>query len=210
MHERVLLPRVSGPQAAARVAGGDGRRHGHRRVHAHERDGGDRVCRFPRAYRAAAAHRRAHFEGDQKPSRLFAVGRSGLSDAFTRERNALRRREPAHPACHADRQQPDGCAVYPRRAVHRAAPARQRQAARDAQASARPRQYADRGRARRGHDARGGLYRGHRPGGGRPWRARRRGGHAGGGHGERSEPDRSVSEREKEDRNAENAARGER
>ena len=37
---------------------------------------------------------------------------------------AVRRRESAHQTCHADRLQPDGRAVYPRRAEHRPAPAR--------------------------------------------------------------------------------------
>ena len=47
-----------------------------------------------------------------------------------------------------------GRAVHPRRAVDRAAPARQREADRDARAPARPRQHGDRRRARRADDAR--------------------------------------------------------
>ena len=51
-------------------------------------------------------------------------------------RYTVRRREPAHPAGNADWLIADGRAVYPRRAVHRSAPARQRQAACDPGAAA--------------------------------------------------------------------------
>ena len=104
--------------------------------------------------------------------RLPALGRTRISDALARERDALRRRGAAHPSRDADRLEPDGRALYPRRAVHRPAPARQRQAARHAQETARPWQHAHRRRARRGHDARGGLPHRHRP---RRGRARRSG-----------------------------------
>ena len=57
------------------------------------------------------------------------------------------RREPAHPARLADRLGAHRRALRARRAVDRAAPARQCAAAGDAEAAARPRQYRDRGRA---------------------------------------------------------------
>ncbi len=61
--------------------------------------------------------------------------------------------------------------LHPRRALDRAAPARQRQAHRDPHPPARPRQHAPRGRARRGDDPDGRLGGRHRARGGR---ARRR------------------------------------
>ena len=78
--------------------------------------------------------------------------RPRLSDAVARLRHAVGRREPAHPARLADRLRPHRRALRARRAVDRPAPARQRAAAGDAQAPARPRQHGDRGRARRGRD----------------------------------------------------------
>ncbi len=56
-----------------------------------------------------------------------------------------------------------GRALHPRRALDRAAPARQPQAARHAEAAARPRQHRDRRGARRGHDAGRGPHRRPRP-----------------------------------------------
>ncbi len=77
----------------------------------------------------------------------------------------------------ADRLGADGRALCARRAVDRSAPARQRAAAGDAEAAARPRQHGHRRRARRGGDPHRRL--GRRYGAGRrgAWRARRRRGH---------------------------------
>ncbi len=68
--------------------------------------------------------------------------------------NAVGRRGPADPARHPDRLAAGGRALHPRRAEHRAAPARQRAPAGDAARPARPRQHGDRRRARRGHHSR--------------------------------------------------------
>ena len=68
--------------------------------------------------------------------------------------DAVRRRGAAHPARVADRLGADRRDVRARRAVDRPAPARQRPAARHAQAPARPRQQRDRRRARPGRDLR--------------------------------------------------------
>ena len=65
-------------------------------------------------------------------------------------------------------------ALRPRRAVHRAAPARQPSAHRDAGAAQGPRQHADRRRARRGHHPGRRLGRRHRAGRRRARRAGRR------------------------------------
>ena len=75
---------------------------------------------------AANADRGPNSERNSLPAGLFEVRGSRLSDAGPQRRDPLRRREPANPAGHPDRQQPDGGAVYSGRAVHRAAPAGQR------------------------------------------------------------------------------------
>ena len=93
-------------------------------------------------------------QGDQRAARLPEQRRPRLSHARPHPRHALRRREPAHPPGLADRLGPDRRALRARRAVDRPAPARQRPAARDAEAPARPRQHRARRRARRGRDPR--------------------------------------------------------
>ena len=92
--------------------------------------------------------------------------------ARPRGRHAVRRRGPAHPAGHADRVRAGRRAVRARRAVDRAAPARQPAADRDAHPAARPGQHAHRRRARRGHHPGRRLGRRHRPGRGRARRRR--------------------------------------
>ncbi len=87
--------------------------------------------------------------------------------------DAGRRRGPADPAGHPDRLGPGRGAVRAGRAVHRAAPAGQPPAARDAAAAAGPGQHADRRRARRGHHPGRGLGGGHRAAGRRARRPRR-------------------------------------
>ena len=74
-----------------------------------------------------------------------------------------RRRGAADPAGHPDRLRPGRRALRARRAVDRPAPARQPPADRDADPAARPRQHADRRRARRGHHPRRRLGGRHRP-----------------------------------------------
>ena len=78
---------------------------------------------------------------------LPARCRPELSHARARLRHAVRRRKPAHPPRLADRLGPDRRALRAGRAVDRPAPARQRAAAGDAEAAARPRQHRDRRRA---------------------------------------------------------------
>ena len=91
---------------------------------------------------------------DRRAAALPRQRRRRLPVARARGGHAVRRRGAAHPAGHADRLVAGGRALHPRRALDRAAPARQRAADRHAGAAARPRQHRDRGRARRGHDAR--------------------------------------------------------
>ena len=73
------------------------------------------------------------------------------------------RRGAADPARDPDRLLAGRRPLHPRRAVDRPAPARQREADRDARAPARPRQHGPGGRARRGHDARRRPPRRHGP-----------------------------------------------
>ena len=128
----------------------------------------------PGALRPRDADRRAHTQGGQRPARLPARRRPRLPLPRPGVGDAGRWRGAADQAGHPDRLRPGRRALRARRAVHRAAPARQPAADRDAAAAARPRQHADRGRARRGHHPRRRLGRRHRPGRGRARRPGRR------------------------------------
>ena len=99
------------------------------------------------AHRKAERDRRAHPEGDQGTAAFLNRCRPRLSDPRPRLRHAVGRREPAHPARLADRLGADRRALCARRAVDRAASARQCAAARHAATAARHRQHGTRGRA---------------------------------------------------------------
>ena len=99
------------------------------------------------AQRAAERDRRARVEGDPRAAVVPARRRPELSHARPRLRHAIRRRKPAHPPRLPDRLGSHRRALRAGRALDRPAPARQRAAAGDAEAAARPRQYRDRGRA---------------------------------------------------------------
>ena len=165
--------------AAARGARGDGRRPQHRLHLAPCGARGARVLPRARADRHGAPDRRARDPRD--PGAPDVPRRRGRRLPLARPRgaHALGRRGAAHPARDADRREPRGRALHPRRAVDRPAPARQRAADRDARAPARHRQHGDRRRARRGDDALGRLGDRHGPGRGRARRAGRRRGHGG-------------------------------
>ena len=152
--------------------------------------GGGRALRDRPARRAADPARdlRAAALPGERRHRLPVDGPGGG--------DAVRRGGAAHPPGHADRLLAGRRAVHPRRALDRAAPARQLQADRHARAAARPRQHGDRRRARRADDARGRPSRGPRARGGRARRADRgagdrRGGPAGGGVADRPVPVRA-------------------
>ncbi len=84
-------------------------------------------------------------------SRAVAVHdrrRARISDHRARCQHAFRWRVAADPPRDTDRIEADGRPVHPRRAVDRAAPARQPAADQHAAEAARPRQHADRRRAR--------------------------------------------------------------
>ena len=91
------------------------------------------------------------------------------------------RRGAADPARDPDRDDADGRPVHPRRAVDRPPPARQREAHRDADPAARPRQHRPRRRARRGDDPDRRLGHRHRARGGGARRRDHRERAAGGG-----------------------------
>ena len=117
-------------------------------------------------------------EGNPRAAVLPARRRPELSHARARLRHALRRRKPAHPPRLPDRLGADRRALRAGRALDRPAPARQRAAAGDAEAAARPRQHRDRGRARRGRHPPRRLRARHRPRRRHAWRPHRGAGHA--------------------------------
>ncbi len=156
----------NGARLKPSLAGGDRQRAEHRR-------GGrpriDDLAVFMRALelteREAQIAERVVKEINERLRFLLDVGLDYLTPVPAR-RQPLRRRGAAHPARHPDRLRPGRRALRARRAVHRAAPARQPPADRDPAPAARPRQHPDRGRARRGHDPRRRLGGRHRPGAG--------------------------------------------
>ncbi len=153
VHVAARLPGVRWCALAARVARGARRGHAHRGLlralgaagTGLARGGralGDRQARGApdpaRDLRAPAVPgERGHRLPVDGPRRLDAVGRRGA----------------AYPPGHADRLVAGGGALHPRRALDRLAPARQREADRDARAPARSWQHGDRRRARRADDA---------------------------------------------------------
>ena len=168
----------------------------------------DRVPRLARADRDRAADRRADHQGDPRAADVPRQRRRRLPAARPRGGDAVRRRGAAAPARDADRLAARRRPLHPRRAVDRAAPARQLEADRDARAAARPRQHRARGRARRADDALGRPPGRHGPGRGRARRARRRGGHRLGGREEPEVGHRAVPVAEADDRGAGSAHRG--
>ena len=160
------------------------------------------LLRDPAASGQPPGHRRQDPARDRQPDPVPERRGPRLPLAHALGRHALRRRGAAHPPREPDRLRPHRRDVRARRALHRAAPARQRAAHRHAQAPARPRQLRDRGRARRGGDPRGRPRGGH---GARRRRARRRGRRAGHADRDRAQPrlaDRTVPVRAQVDRRA--------
>ena len=140
------------PESRAVLVGG----HGDPRVHARCRCAGRSAWLDELELTETERHiaRLILREIDERLRFLDNVGRR-LPVAGPRGGDAVGRRGAAHPAGDADRLVAGRRALHPRRAVDRPAPARQRQADRDARAAARPRQHRARRRARRGDDARG-------------------------------------------------------
>ena len=126
----------------------------------------------PRAVRARPHDRRAGGQGDQRPHGLPARRRASTTSRCHRSAGTLAGGEAQRiRLAVADRLGPGRRALRARRAVDRAAPARQPPAHRDARPPARPRQHRARRRARRGDDPGRRPRRRHRAG---RRRARRR------------------------------------
>ncbi len=98
-------------------------------------------------------------QGDPRTPALPDGRGAGLPVAGAFVALAVGRREPAHPAGHADRVEARQRALHPRRALDRPAPARQPAADPQSRRAARRGQLGDRRRARRGHDARRRFHR---------------------------------------------------
>ena len=113
--------------------------------------------------REGVAYRAGSRQGDPRAAALSDGRGVGLPVAVALVAFAFGRREPAHPAGHADRFEAGQCALHSRRAFDRAAPARQPAADPQPRGAARRRQLGDRRRARRGHDARRRFHRRCRP-----------------------------------------------
>ena len=176
LHARRAVPGLQGRTAQARGPGRDaGAPRAGRQV---DRRGlgdvGGRLLGVPRrdaARRPPGRDRRAGAQGGPGPAGLPARRRPALPVAGPRGGHPVRWRGAADPAGHADRLRAGGRALRARRAVDRAAPARQPAADRDADAAARHGQHAHRRRARRRHDPRGRLGGRHRSGRGGARRA---------------------------------------
>ena len=158
--------------AAPEVVGGHRRRRIHRRCMRHARRTRASVDQWAETGGSGGDDRRRSGQGDPGPAGIPQRCRPELPDVVARGQDAVRRRGPAHQACHADRLRSGRRHVRARRAIDRTAPARQRASHRDAAPSARPRQHADCRRTRPGNHREGGLGGRHRP---RCRRARRRG-----------------------------------
>ena len=154
VHDAAAVPGVQGRAAAARVAGGAGGGDGDPRVRGAVGAAGAGLDPGPRADRARPADRPAGAARDRGAAAVPGERRHRLPVDGAGGGDAVGRRGPADPAGHPDRLVAGRRALHPRRAVDRAAPARQREADRHARAAARPRQHGAGGRARRGHDAR--------------------------------------------------------
>ena len=136
--------------------------------------------------------RRPDFEGDRRAAGLSGQRGSELPDPVPGGGHPVRRRGPAHSAGDPDRFQPDGRIVHSGRALHRPAPAGQRQAAQHPQADAGSGQHPDRGGARRGHHVRRRLDCGRGPRRGRSRRRDRGGGHGTGHSGQSQVSDGAI------------------
>ena len=143
-------------------------------------DVGHARARVPRRARPDAhrgADRPPDRQGDPRAADVPRQRRRRLPPARPRGQDALGRRGAAAAARDADRLAARRRPLHPRRAVDRPAPARQRQADRDARAAEGARQHRPRRRARRADDAHGRPPRRHGARGGRARRLRGRRGH---------------------------------
>ena len=177
VHELPALPDLRRRPAEAGGARGHGRRRVDPPLHAHVGHTRARVPRRARPDPHGGADRPPDREGDPRAADLPRQRRRRLPPARPRGEDPLGRRGPAAAAGDADRLAARRRPLHPRRAVDRPAPARQRQADRDARAAEGARQHRPRRRARRADDAHGRPPRRHGARGGRARRLRGRRGH---------------------------------
>ena len=196
------VPGVQGRAAEARGARGHGRRAQHPPVHEAVDHRGAALPRQPRPDADRGADRPPDREGDPRAAHVPRRRRRRLPEPRPRERDTLRRGGAAAPARDADRLAARRRPLHPRRAVDRPAPARQRQADRDARAAAQPRQHRRRRGARRADDALGRLARRHGAGRRRARRPRRRRRNGGEGAAQQEVGHRPVPVRHARDRGA--------
>ncbi len=142
-----------------------------------------------RSYAGGLARRSgcAHRQGDRRPPAIPGERGARVPHARSQRRDAFGWRSAAHPARQPGRLRAGRRDVHPRRALDRAAPARQPATAADPEAAARPRQHRHRRRARRGSDPQRRSCRRSRA---RRRRARRTG--RGAGHAARPRGERRV------------------
>ena len=110
--------------------------------------GGGRGSRQARALALAGGNCQGCSPRSPTEAEIFKRGRAGIPAAQPGERHTFRRRSPKDPPRHANRVRALGRDVCPRRAEHRATPARQRPADPDAARPPGSRQFGDRRRAR--------------------------------------------------------------
>ncbi len=161
VHVRVFLSRYRGYQtcpdcaghaAAARGAGGAGRRPDHRPGLGAHHPPGAGLLRRARPAAAGRGDRRQGAQGDPPPARLPERRRPRVPDPRPAVVDAVGRRGAAHQPGDVARRVAGRHALRARRAVDRPAPARQPAAHRHPAAAARSGQHRDRRRARRRHD----------------------------------------------------------
>ncbi len=136
VHDAAAVPRVQGCPAAARVARRARSRDGDPRVHGAFGAACAGVGPRTRADRARPADRAPRVAGDRGAAAIPRQRRGRLPPDGAGGGDAVRGRGTADPAGDADRLLARRRAVHPRRAVDRAASARQREADRDARAAA--------------------------------------------------------------------------
>ena len=170
------IPHLSGLRrraAAARGARRSRRRPHHRSRVGADGPGGARLLRQPRDDRQGSGDRREGAEGNSPAAVVSERRRARLPDAGSPLVHAVGRGSAADQPGDVARLGAGRDVIRARRAVHRAALARQPAADRDPSSASRPGQHGHRRRARRRHDQGRRPHRRSGPRGGRAGRARR-------------------------------------
>ena len=125
LHVRCGVPGLPRPTPETGGAGCNGRGQEHQRIlrDVHPGRAGIHPGKRAEPDRKTEADRRPDHEGDQEPPAVFAERGSGLPDPGPRGWHPVRRRKPAHPPHHPDRQCAVRRALCAGRAQHWPAPA---------------------------------------------------------------------------------------